>query len=249
MVIYWYGIINAAAVIIGLFLVIRESKRRKINTEFFLDYIIYTIPVAIICARLYYVVFRWNIYQMDLRKIIAIREGGLAIHGAVIGGILTLLFMSVKRKFPFTVALDILTPSLVLGQAIGRWGNFINQEAYGTVVSKDFISKFPKFIKNQMYIEGYYHHPAFLYESLLNLFIFIFIILIRKKEYIINGDILLIYGILYSTGRFFIEGIRIDSLMLGNYRVAQLISIIIIIICGTIFLWRHLYQPVEKEGE
>jgi len=246
--VYWYGIIIASAVIIGLILILRESKKQGIDTEFFLDFIIIAIPVSIISARIYYVIFRWDMYKMNIYRIFAIWEGGLAIHGAIIGGFLTLIYMTGKRKIALTRALDILTPSVVLGQAIGRWGNFVNQEAYGGIVSKDFINHFPQFIKEQMYINGNYYHPAFLYESLWDLSIFIILIISRRKKFIITGDLFFIYAILYSVGRYIIEGIRTDSLMIGEYRVAQLISILIIIICGGIIFWRHYIRPTDKEG-
>ena len=245
--VYWYGIIIATAVIIGLILVIKQSEKQGIASEFFLDFIIIAIPVTIISARAYYVIFRWNIYKTDLTQIFAVWKGGLAIHGAILGGFFTLVFMTRKRHISLARAVDILTPSVVLGQAIGRWGNFINQEAYGGIVSEGFINHFPQFIKNQMYINGKYYHPAFLYESLWDFSIFIILIINRRKEYLLDGDLLLIYAIFYSSGRFFIEGLRTDSLMIGQYKVAQLISIIIIVISGTLFFWRHRKSVNEEE--
>ncbi len=245
--VYWYGIIIATAVIIALILVIKQSEKQGISSEFFLDFIIIAIPIAIISARAYYVIFRWNIYKTDLLQIFAIWKGGLAIHGAILGGFITLVFMTGKRNISLARAVDILTPSVVLGQAIGRWGNFINQEAHGGVVSEEFINHFPQFIKNQMYINGEYYHPAFLYESLWDFLIFIILIIIRRKKYLLDGDLLFIYAIFYSAGRFFIEGLRTDSLMIGQFKVAQLISIIIIIISATLFFLRHCKSANEEE--
>ncbi|MFW5998372.1 MAG: prolipoprotein diacylglyceryl transferase [Bacillota bacterium] len=234
----WYGILIGIAIILGLYLTIRESKKQGIDPDFFLDFFIYAIPVAIIGARIYYVIFRWQYYRNNIFRIIALREGGLAIHGAIIGGLIVLLVMVKKRKINFWKTVDILSPPLVLGQAIGRWGNFINQEAYGKIVSKEFIEKFPEFIQKQMYIEGAYRSPTFLYESILNFSIFLFLFWWRRTNYK-DGDIFLIYIITYSIGRFFIENMRTDSLMLGNLQIARIISFLMIMSGIILFYWRH----------
>ena len=235
----WYGLLIGSAVLLGFLLVIKESKREKIDSEFFYDFVIFAIPAAIFGARLYYVIFRWNIYKNNLSSILNIRQGGLAIHGAIIGGLLVLIWLVKKYEVNFWQVVDILAPSLVLGQAIGRWGNFINQEAYGGIVSEEFINKFPSFIKNQMFIAGNYHHPAFLYESIWDFAIFLSLIFIRKKKFIKNGDIFAIYLISYSLGRFFIEGMRTDSLMFNGLMVARIISIVLIVTGIIILVLRH----------
>ena len=235
----WYGIIIGAAVILGLLYTLKESEKKGINPEFFLDFVIIGVPAAVVGARLYYVIFKWPQYKGHFIDIISIWQGGLAIHGAIIAGFLVLLYLTRKYKVNMWKVVDILAPALVLGQGIGRWGNFINQEAYGGPVSREFINHFPTFIKNQMYINGTYYHPAFLYESLWDIAIFIVLILLRRKEFINNGDIFALYLIGYSLGRFFIEGIRTDSLMLGSIMVAQLISIIAILIGIGIIMIRH----------
>ena len=148
-------------------------------------------------------------------------------------------FFIKKKGFDFLTTVDILAPAFILGQSIGRWGNFINQEAYGGIVSENFINKFPDFIKNQMYIAGNYHHPAFLYESLGNIIIFLLLIYLRRKKFIENGDIFAVYLIGYSTARFFIEKIRIDSLMFGGFMVARILSIILIGTGFVLILLRH----------
>ncbi|MFW5976309.1 MAG: prolipoprotein diacylglyceryl transferase [Bacillota bacterium] len=234
----WYGLLIGTAIIIGLYLTIRESKKQGIDPDFFLDFFIYGIPVAIIGARLYYVIFRWEYYKSNLFRILAFREGGLAIHGAIIGGIVVLGYFVKKRKINFWKAVDILTPPLVLGQAIGRWGNFFNQEAFGGIVSHEFIGNFPEFIQKQMFINGAYRHPTFLYESILDFTIFIFLVWFRRKN-IKNGDVFLIYIIFYSAGRFFIENMRTDSLMLGQLQIARLISILMMIAGLFLWYWRH----------
>ena len=222
----------------GLYLTLKESKRRGIDPEFFLDFFIFGIPAAILCSRIYYVIFRWELYQKRPLKIFAFREGGLAIHGAIIGGLAVLIYLVKRRKVNLGTAADILAPPLVLGQAIGRWGNFINQEAHGGIVSEEFINIFPGFIKNQMFIHGHYYNPAFLYESIWDLLVFFFLMWLRRRN-VKNGDIFLSYIIGYSLGRFFIEAIRTDSLMLGPIRVAQLISIIFILSGSGLIYWRH----------
>lgn len=235
----WYGIFIGSAILLGIFLVLKESKRQEIDPEFFMDFFIWGIPAAVIGARLYYVIFRWQIYRNNLLRIFIIREGGLAIHGAIIGGLLVLIYLTKKRGVSLKKAVDILSPSLVMGQAIGRWGNFINQEAHGGIVSREFIDIFPEFIKKQMYIEGNYYNPTFLYESIWDFFVFILLIWLRKKDFVKPGDIFLGYIILYSTGRFFIEGMRTDSLMLGPIRIAQLVSVVLFVGGVIVFYYRH----------
>ncbi len=227
--IHWYGIIISLALLFGFSLSLYRSKKTSIPTEFFLDFFIIGIPISVIFARLYFVIFNLNYYLQNPLAIIAVWHGGLAIHGAVIGGILVLIILTKRRKLSFFKVVDILAPALILGQAIGRWGNFINQEAYGGIVSESFINNFPNFIKNQMFIEGNYHHPTFLYESIWNIIIFIILIFLTKKKFTKDGDVFYSYLIGYSIGRFFIENMRTDSLMFLNMQVAQVISITLII--------------------
>lgn len=237
--IHWYGLIISFALLLGFSLVIYRSKNTEIPTEFFLDFFIIGIPVSLIGARLYYVVFNFDYYIRYPLQIIAIWKGGMAIHGAIIGGLIVLIVLTKKRQLSFLKVVDIIAPALILGQAIGRWGNFINQEAYGGVVSEQFINKFPELIKNQMYIEGSFRHPTFLYESIWNLFIFGILIWLSKKDFIKDGDVFFSYLIGYSIGRFFIEGLRTDSLMFLNIQVAQLVSILLILFGSIMIFVRH----------
>ncbi|MGM0445706.1 MAG: prolipoprotein diacylglyceryl transferase [Bacillota bacterium] len=237
--IHWYGLIISFALLLGFSLVIYRSKNTEIPTEFFLDFFIIGIPVSLIAARLYYVIFNFDYYIRYPLEIIAIWKGGIAIHGAVIGGLIVLILLTKKRQLSFLKVVDIIAPALILGQAIGRWGNFINQEAYGGVVSGQFINKFPELIKNQMYIEGSFRHPTFLYESIWNLFIFGILIWLSKKDFIKDGDLFFGYLIGYSIGRFFIEGLRTDSLMFLNIQVAQLVSILLILFGSIMIFVRH----------
>lgn len=227
--VHWYGIIMASAIFLGLILALKESKRKNLAPDFFLDLIIFAIPSSIIGARIYYVIFQWNYYSQHPQDIIAIWEGGLAIHGALIGATLTAIIFTKIKKINFWKTADIAAPSLILGQAIGRWGNFINQEAYGYKTNLPWA----------MYIDGAYRHPTFLYESLWDLSVFIFLLWLRKRKKIKTGEIFLSYIIAYSLGRFFIEAFRTDSLMLGPLRVAQVISILLIITAGGLIYWRR----------
>ncbi len=223
--IMWYGILIASAVLIGTLLALRECRRIGFKEENLIDLLIFIIPIAIIGARAYYVIFSWDYYSKNPEQIINIRSGGLAIHGAIFAAIITAIIFCKIRKINFWQVADIVVPSLALGQAIGRWGNFINQEAYGT----------PTDLPWGIIVKGQKVHPTFLYESLADFAIFIFLVWYRRKKRKVDGEILILYFILYSAGRFFIEGLRTDSLMIGSLRVAQLTSIALIIIGVIIF--------------
>jgi len=243
--VHWYGIIMASAVLIGLILASNEAKRKKINPDLILDLVIWAIPFAIIGARTYYVIFEWDYYKYNPSQIIKIWQGGIAIHGALIGSIIAAIIFTKKHKIRFWEVADIAAPSLILGQAIGRWGNFMNQEAHGGPVSRSFLESLhlPKWIIEQMNINGTYYHPTFLYESIWNLMIFSFLFFFwKKRDFLKNGEIFLTYISLYSIGRFFIEGMRTDSLMIGPLRMAQLISIFIIIVSIAISYYRRILK-------
>ena len=225
--IHWYGIIIDAAFILGAVLAFYLARISRLSTEHLLNMIILIIPSAMLGARLYYVVFNWGSYAENPLEAFAIWHGGLAIHGGLLGGVIAGYLYIKLHKLDFWKFADAVAPSIILGQAIGRWGNFINQEAYGYPVSSEYIKHFPVFIQRQMYIGSQYHHPAFLYESLWNLAVFTFLLYIYKRK-LFDGQIMLLYIILYSAGRFLIEALRMDSLMLGPFRVAQLISLLLI---------------------
>ncbi len=239
--IHWYGIIIDIAFIVGAVLAYNYAKNTGIDPEHVLNLIILVIPAALIGARLYYVVFNWEEYFYNPLEILATWHGGLAIHGGLLGGFLAGYLYIKKKKLDFWKMADIFAPSIILGQAIGRWGNFINQEAYGVAVSREYIARFPEFIQRQMFIGGQYHHPAFLYESVWNLLIFLILIIYRRREHF-SGQILLIYLALYSSGRFFIEGLRTDSLMLGPLRAAQLASLLLIAAVGAIYFKKRFLK-------
>jgi len=243
--IYWYGIIMMSAFILGTALAYRQAARRGIDPEHILNMLILIIPVSIVCARIYYVIFSWEDYRLTPLEALAVWHGGLAIHGGLIGGFLAVYFYVKKQRLDFWQVGDIFAPGIILGQAIGRWGNFINREAYGGPVSPDFISRFPAFIRDQMFIGGQFHHPAFLYESTWNLLVFV-ILLAAGRRNNVPGQILLLYLGLYSAGRFFIEAMRTDSLMLGPIRAAQLVSLILILAAVTGIFYRR--RKLKKQA-
>lgn len=226
----WYGILIACGVLVAMALTSYNCKRRDIDFDVILDGFLIAFPVAIIGARAYYVIFEFNNYRDNLIDIFNIRQGGLAIHGGLIGAFIAVYIFTRIKKINMMKYLDVVAPSIILAQAIGRWGNFMNSEAHGGPVSYEFISKFPEFIQKGMNINGVYYNPTFLYESIWNSIVFIILLIILyKKNYNENGIVIASYLILYSLGRVFIEGLRTDSLMFGEIRVAQLISILGII--------------------
>lgn len=230
--IYWYGVIIIMGAMIGLWLANKEAARNKLAEDTILNLLLMAFPISIVFARLYYVTFHWNHYSQNPNDIIKIWEGGIAIHGALIGGVITAIVYAKKKNLSFWLLADIVAPSLILAQAIGRWGNFMNQEAHGGPISRAFLENLhlPNFIINQMYINGQYFQPTFLYESLWNLAGFAVLMSLRKFN-LKKGEIFLSYLIWYSIGRFFVEGLRTDSLMLTEtLRMAQVVSILLILL-------------------
>lgn len=240
--VHWYGILIASAVLIGTMLAVREAEKKGYNQDHFFNIILVSLPAAFIGARLYYVLFNWGYYSQNLKEIPATWQGGLAIHGGLIAAFLAAWLMLKKYRMSFFQGLDIAAPSIVLGQAIGRWGNYFNQEAYGYTVDS---AKIPW----AMYIDGAYRHPTFLYESLWNLGVFVFLLWLRRKENLKSGDIFLSYALLYSVGRFIIEGFRTDSLMLfGIFRAAQVVSALVIIVTAAYLYLNHRKKPTPDAG-
>lgn len=241
--VHWYGVIIGTAIAIGLYLAINESVKRGLDKELFTDLLLWAVPIAILSARAYYVIFEWSYYAENPGQIIAIWNGGLAIHGALIGAVITAVVFTRKRGVSFWKVADIAAPSLILAQAIGRWGNFMNQEAHGGPVTRAFLENLylPDFIVNQMYINGVYYHPTFLYESIWNLLGFILLLLLRRMKNLRSGEVFLSYVIWYSVGRYFVEGMRTDSLMLTEtLRMAQTISIALVILAVGLIIFRRV---------
>lgn len=233
--IYWYSITMLLGVISGAFLAYLELKRQKMNLDYFFNMIFYVIIFAFLGARAYYVLFNLDYYLQQPSEILAIWNGGLAIHGGIIAGIMTLIIYNLihkNNKGLILKYLDICSLGLIVGQIIGRWGNFFNSEAHGGVTTKAFLESIhlPNFIIEGMTINGIVYHPTFLYESLLNAIGLIILLLVRKNKKLKNGMLLAIYLMWYSIVRFFIESMRTDSLMLNNLKIAQVISIILFIV-------------------
>ena len=230
--IYWYSITMFLGVFFGIIIAYIEIKRKKIDKISFENMAFSAILSGFIGARLYYVLFNLDYYLKDPIEILEVWNGGLAIHGAIIGAVLAIYIFCKKNKINFIEILDICAPAIIIGQIIGRWGNFFNGEAHGGMVAKSFLEKLhlPNFIIEGMNINGVYYHPTFLYESLLNIICFIILMILRRNKKIKIGTISGIYLIWYGIVRFFIESLRTDSLMLGSIKMAQLIGIPMIII-------------------
>lgn len=229
--IYWYSFLIALAVLIGYNMVVNYSKKIKYKTSEIIDMILNLAIIAIIGARLYYVIFNFDIYKDNFLEIFMIWNGGLAIYGAIIAGIIYILYFCKKKNLSFLKTLDIFSLPLLLGQSLGRWGNFFNSEAYGGITTYQTLKSqhIPEFIINGMYIDGAYRYPTFLYESIWCLIGTIILYSIRKKDFQVNGKQVSFYLIWYGIGRLFIEGLRSDSLYIGTFRVSQIVSIIAII--------------------
>ncbi len=249
----WYSVLILIGIVLGFTLAIIEGKRKNIDKDIIFDMGFYIVLFGIIGARLYYCLFNYSIYKDNLLEMLKIWNGGLAIHGGIIAGLLTIIIYSKKKKIPTLQLTDIVAPSLILAQAIGRWGNFFNSEAHGPATSMAFLKSLkiiPNFVIKGMNIEGIYYHPTFYYESLWCIAGFILLIIIRKLiKNLKNGELTCIYLIWYSIGRFFIETLRTDSLMINKFKVAQLISIGIIIISIIIFIIIKIHNPKEEIKE
>ncbi|HEG7235320.1 prolipoprotein diacylglyceryl transferase [Staphylococcus aureus] len=241
----WYGIIIAVGILLGYFVAQRALVKAGLHKDTLVDIIFYSALFGFIAARIYFVIFQWPYYAENPSEIIKIWHGGIAIHGGLIGGFIAgVIVCKVKNLNPFQIG-DILAPSIILAQGIGRWGNFMNHEAHGGPVSRAFLEQLhlPNFIIENMYINGQYYHPTFLYESIWD--VAGFIILVNIRKHLKLGETFFLYLTWYSIGRFFIEGLRIDSLMLtSNIRVAQLVSILLILISISLIVYRRIkYNP------
>lgn len=229
----WYGLLIATGVLLGTTLAHREAIRRGEDPDKLLNAIVATVLVALVGARLYYVVFNWDYYAANPGKIVAVWEGGLAIHGGLIAGALATILYCRHAELSLPVTLDIMAPCVAIGQAIGRWGNFFNQEAFGVPTDlpwKLYIDP----AHRPPHLAGFeYFHPTFLYESLWNLLVFAILWFgLRKRLQGRPGALTLCYLGLYSIGRFFVEGLRIDSLMLGSLRAGQVVSLLLVVASG-----------------
>lgn len=226
----WYSFFILLAMLTASFLIYKEAKKKHINEEILINLIFYGIIIGIIGARLYYVIFNFNYYINNLLEIFMIWKGGLAIHGGIIAALIFLIIYCKKNKINIMLLLDIIVIGLIIAQAIGRWGNFFNQEAFGRITSFENLQKLklPNFIIDGMFINGYYREPTFLLESLFSTIGFIILIILRKIKKLKVGQLSSFYLIWYGIIRFIIESLRSDSLMLFNFKVAQLVSLLFI---------------------
>ena len=238
--VHWYGILIATAFVIGVLGTMREARLQDIDDDLYLNLVMACIICAILGARMYYVIFEWDYYSQHPSEIIAVWHGGLAIHGGIIGGMIAALICTKRYHFRLWQIFDIIAPFLILGQAIGRWGNFFNQEAYGYEVSPDVVPW-------AMFIDGAYRHPTFLYESIWDVLGFVLLMVLSRNLKLKEGDIALSYFVYYSLGRFVIESFRTDSLMLGPLRMAQVISLMFILAAVVIALVRRKKAPSRGE--
>ncbi len=241
----WYGFLIASAVLVGVTLSQWLAKRRNVNPDLMGDLAIWLVLAAIPCARLYYVLFEWSEYAQRPGDIVAIWKGGIAIHGAIIGGVLATLIFARLNKISLWQLLDLVVPSLALGQTIGRWGNFFNSEAFGAPTNLPWKLYIPPSRRPLEYLDYEYFHPTFLYESIWNLLVFILLLWLffwglKHRSKLKLGTIALVYFMTYSLGRFWIEGLRTDSLMLGPLRIAQIVSLSLVALSflGLIWLYR-----------
>lgn len=260
--IYWYGIFIGIGVMAGIFLAMHEAKRTGQDPEIFLDFALYAVVVAIIGARLYYVAFSWDYYSQNLMDIFALREGGLAIYGGVIGGVLTGVVYSKVKKIKFWQLVDTAAPSLILGQMLGRWGNFFNREAFGGFTNGPFAMRYPladvrlgdvsQEVLNQLQVvngvEYIQVHPTFLYESLWSLGVFLLLLYMsRHKKF--HGQIAGLYFLGYGLGRIWIEGLRTDQLTVGGIAVSQVLSGMLVIGAIAFLIWKNgKKEPLEVGG-
>ena len=215
-----YGLLITLAIALAVFLCTREEKRLGLPKDISIDLALWAVPSAVIGARLYYVAFQWPLYRDNPIRILYIWEGGLAIYGAVIGGALAALALAKIKKVPYAALADLVAPVLILGQAIGRWGNFINGEAYGYLVENPALQFFPVAV----YVDGAWHMATFFYESLWD-FLGFLLLWFRRKRVRVRGNLFLGYLAWYGAGRAVIEGLRTDSLMWGPFRVSQVLSL------------------------
>ena len=281
---YKYSVMILLGMVAAVVLGIREGKKIGITATEIIDGVIIIIPLSIVGTRLWYVIFEWDRYfnwddlMGSFIKIISINDGGLAIHGGVITAFVSVYFYTKAKNIDFLKAFDLVAPGFLIAQAFGRWGNFFNQEAHGGVIGgiennvpilslddqRAFLSDtlhLPDYITNNMYLYGpdglNYYHPTFLYESVWNLIGFTIILILRRTKIIRTGDLLPIYLIWYSVGRFFIEAMRTDSLYIGDtgLRTAQITSLLLIAGGIAFLLFNHLvlktkhyYEALEENA-
>ena len=248
--VYYYSLCILLGVVVAYILITREGKKQGLPKEFISDLIFYTLIIGILGARVYYCVFNLDYYLANPSEILKIYNGGLAIHGGVIAGLIFVYFCTKKKNVSFIKILDIVAPAVIIAQSFGRWGNFFNQEAHGGITTYQNLKNMhiPEFIINGMHIEGKYYYPTFFFESIWCLIGFIILMIARKNKNLRKGFQIGFYFIWYGIGRFFIEALRTDSLMFFGLKIAQIVSLIGIII-GIIIIVTNRNKKYYNEME
>ena len=238
----WYALLIVSALLLGFYILRVKLKKNDLSTELLYDIFIAIVPIAILCARLYYVAFELDYYLKHPSEILAIWNGGLAIHGAILGGLFGLYILCRKKKLLILQILDIIAPSLILGQAIGRWGNYFNMEAHGRITDVPWAITVYDNTLGMIKV-----HPTFLYESLWDFMVFFVLMFVIEKKKKYYGEVICWYSILYSIGRCYIEGLRTDSLYFMGLRIAQLVSLLGVLI-GIVLLIiiKKKHTPIEE---
>lgn len=252
--IYWYGIIIATGFLLAVLLGMKNSQKVGILPDNILDLVLFAAPAAIIGARIFYVIFSWGLFKDNLLDVFNTRKGGLAIYGGVLAAfIVAFIFARVKKIGEFKL-LDFGVPYLVMAQGIGRWGNFVNQEAFGAATSlpwrmnSETVNAVLLGMQADLDLTKWGAHPTFLYESFLDFAIFVFLIWYGKRKKL-EGEVFFLYMILYGAGRFFIEGLRTDSLMFGNFRISQMLALLFFLVFSAIFIYRRIKLKKVQEDE
>ena len=229
----WYSVFILTGIVLAATFAHIELKSHNMDTNILYDGLLFALPIAILGARLHYIIFNWDHVETFL-DVFAVWQGGLGIHGAVIATLIFLIFYARKKKTSFWFIVDIVVIGFLIGQVIGRWGNFMNQELYGPPIESQWlINLLPRFIGDQMFINGLYRHPVFLYESLLNLIGLIVILIIRNKKILKTGDVLAFYLIWYGIVRIPIELLRLQS---GSHEPLQLNGLSVSITTSILFI-------------
>lgn len=257
--IYWYGVTMSLSILLGLSLMVYEAKKTGQDVDFYYDFLMVAVIVSIISARIYYVVFSWDNYKNDLSKIFMIRDGGIAIYGAIIGAVLTIFVFCKIKKNSFLKVLDTCCSGLVLGQIIGRWGNFINREAYGSYTESLFAMRYlkeqaksvtPSVAENTIIVNGAEYiqvHPTFLYESTWNMCLLVALFMFKKYKKF-DGEVASLYFVGYGVGRFIVEGLRTDALLIGhtNLAISQVVAILSIVLGSGFILINRIFRKPKS---
>ena len=241
----WYGVLIVIGIAAAIALCTHEERRRGLRPDTFIDMAFWVIPFGLIGARIYYVIFQWDLFANDPLSILRLWEGGLAIYGGVIGGLIAIRLFAKRRGFNTFTLTDIIVPGLALAQSIGRWGNYFNMEAYGRPITDAAWHFFPIAVQIPTLEGNVWHMATFFYESCWDLLVFLLLWFVIRKRAKHSGTSTLCYLLLYGTGRFFIEGLRMDSLMTGSLRISQMLSLVLVLLSSVILMTRRLRRKTK----